>query len=102
MGKHSNIILINNSNIIIDAIRRISSENALRTILPANPYIYPTSSKNNLLEVNINQFLDLINSKHAFNVSPVVIISSTKRIFLSLKSIFSSIPNLLHPFILSL
>ena len=72
MGKHSNIILINNSNIIIDAIRRISSENALRTILPANPYIYPTSSKNNLLEVNINQFLDLINSKSNENLLDII------------------------------
>lgn len=72
MGKHSNIILINNNDIIIDSIRRISSENALRTILPANPYIYPVSEKNNLLETNVNQFLDLINSKTGLNLIDIM------------------------------
>ena len=72
MGKHSNIILINNNDIIIDSIRRISSENALRTILPANPYIYPVSEKNNLLETNINQFIDLINSKSNVNLIDII------------------------------
>ena len=38
MGKHSNIILLNNDDVILDSNRHISSENALRTILPANPY----------------------------------------------------------------
>jgi len=52
MGKHSNIILVyDNDNIIIDAIKRISSDiNRYREILPGKVYIYPPlNNKINLL-----------------------------------------------------
>lgn len=62
MGKHSNIILVNEKNIIIDAMRRISSKQALRNTLPANPYTFPTSNKLNLLEISEDAFITIINS----------------------------------------
>lgn len=45
MGKHSNIILTNQKNIIIDAMRRINSENSYREILPSRVYTLPNSDK---------------------------------------------------------
>ena len=45
MGKHSNIILKNSSNKIIDAIRHITSENSYREILPSRLYVLPNSDK---------------------------------------------------------
>lgn len=45
MGKHSNIILINNQNTIIDALRHIRSETSYREILPSRKYTLPTSDK---------------------------------------------------------
>ena len=71
MGKHSNIILVNEKNIIIDSLRHIASEQALRTILPANPYIFPSSDKLNLLELSKDEFIRKINeddSKKMINV----------------------------------
>lgn len=42
MGKHSNIILTNENNTILDAIMHIdSSVNSYREVMPARPYILP-------------------------------------------------------------
>lgn len=42
MGKHSNIILLDKDEMILDAIKRLSpSMNRHRTVLPGRPYIYP-------------------------------------------------------------
>lgn len=42
MGKHSNIILLNENYIILDAIKHIDfSVNRIREVLPARPYIAP-------------------------------------------------------------
>ena len=45
MGKHSNIILTNSQNIIIDAMRHIDSSNSYREILPSRIYTLPKSEK---------------------------------------------------------
>lgn len=45
MGKHSNIILTNPKNVIIDAMRHISSEASYREILPSRTYTLPNSDK---------------------------------------------------------
>ena len=68
MGKHSNIILVNNKNIVIDSIRRIASKQATRTILPANPYVFPTSDKLNLLKMSKEEFVNKINSENTKNL----------------------------------
>ena len=52
MGKHSNIILTNENNIIIDSMRHSSTEeNAQRDIYPTCQYILPKTSKYNILEI---------------------------------------------------
>ena len=46
MGKHSNIILINDKNIIIDSLRHIfATDTIYRDILPSRTYSFPTSKK---------------------------------------------------------
>ena len=63
MGKHSNIILVNDKNIIVDSLRHISSTQATRTILPANPYVFPSSDKLDLLKISLEDFIIKINEE---------------------------------------
>lgn len=77
MGKHSNIILLNNNDIIIDSNRHISSENALRTILPANPYTYPISNKINILKTNLDDFINSITLNTLSTITDVIVANYT-------------------------
>ncbi len=45
MGKHSNVILVDNNNKIIAPMKYISSENAEREIIPSRYYLLPSSNK---------------------------------------------------------
>lgn len=46
MGKHSNIILTNENNTILDAIKHVdSSVNSYREVMPARPYILPPAQE---------------------------------------------------------
>lgn len=58
MGKHSNIILLNDKNVIIDSLRHLdSSSNSTRDILPAHPYEFPEVSKKDFLALkNFDEF----------------------------------------------
>lgn len=49
MGKHCNIILLDEQNIIIDSIRHINNEDSTRAIIPHIKYTYPTTNKDNFL-----------------------------------------------------
>ena len=52
MGKHSNIILTDNNNIIIDSMRHTSTlENSNRDIYPTARYIFPETTKYSFLEL---------------------------------------------------
>lgn len=52
MGKHSNIILLNQSGTIIDSMRRLDTiSNSTRDILPAHKYIFPANDKMSFLEI---------------------------------------------------
>ena len=64
MGKHSNIILINNKNIIIDALRHIyATDTIYRNIIPSRTYTLPISDKLDYTQItNIyNIFQDNLN-----------------------------------------
>ena len=53
MGKHSNIILTNSNEVIIDSLRHTSTlDSSLRDIYPTSKYIFPTSNKYNFLELS--------------------------------------------------
>ena len=53
MGRHSNIILLDETNVIIDSLRHIKEiDENYRDILPHTKYQLPTSNKKNFLEIN--------------------------------------------------
>ena len=57
MGKHSNIILLNERAIIIDSLRHLDSfEGSSRDILPAREYITPPSEKADFYTISRNDF----------------------------------------------
>ena len=62
MGKHSNIILMNENRFIIDSLRHLSKdENSSRDILPARAYEIPENTKNNFDELKtFDEFYQLI------------------------------------------
>ena len=72
MGKHSNILLVNENDIIIDSLRHISSEQALRVLLPANPYTFPVSDKLNLLEIDEKEFVNVVSSNKQQNLASTI------------------------------
>lgn len=62
MGKHSNIILVNHENKIIDSIKHVdSSMSSVREIMPARPYVVPpTKDKTVPTDVSIETMLESI------------------------------------------
>ena len=85
MGKHSNIMLLDDNNIIIDSLRHIKEfDENYRDILPHTKYVFPTSDKANFLELsNFNAFYECIVSnypdifeKNAINSLPVQLSST--------------------------
>ena len=63
MGKHSNIMLLDNNNVIIDALKHFStSDGAYRNILPHTQYVLPASNK-----INISDYKSLENKLTEFN-----------------------------------
>ncbi|MBO5478980.1 MAG: NFACT family protein [Clostridia bacterium] len=65
MGKHSNVILLNSSNKIIDCMRHLDiSSNSTRDILPAREYVFPTTEKLSFLELNcFEDFFSIVSSE---------------------------------------
>ena len=63
MGKHSNIILLDDNNIIIDSMRHIRElDENFRDILPHTKYSFPTSNKKSFLELrDFEEFTNCIN-----------------------------------------
>ena len=74
MGKHSNIILLDETNVIIDSMRHIKeTDENFRDILPHTKYTFPTSSKFNFLELkNFDEFKNMINIS-SINDLPIAI-----------------------------
>lgn len=67
MGKHCNIILLDEQNIIIDSIRHINNENSMRAIVPHTKYTYPAVSKHNFLEcISLEDFITKLDNKDSF------------------------------------
>ena len=65
MGKHCNIILVNDKNFIIDAIRHLDTvSHSNRDILPAHEYVLPLTNKLNFLDIKqFNEFYEKILDK---------------------------------------
>lgn len=63
MGKHCNIILLDEQNVIIDSLRHIHKEDTFRNIIPHVTYTYPTTNKFNFLDcVTFQDFCQKVSS----------------------------------------
>ncbi len=70
MGKHCNIILLDEQNIIIDSLRHIYKEDNTKSIVPHIKYTYPTTTKYNFLDcLTFEDFYGKISSQT--NISDV-------------------------------
>ncbi len=71
MGKHSNIILLNENFFIIDSLRHLDTlSNSQRDILPAHEYIYPENNKNNFYTIKSSEeFYNLILTNNVTNLT---------------------------------
>ena len=56
MGKHCNIILLDDQNIIIDSLRHINNENSTHIVIPHIKYTYPKISKKDFLLESLDGF----------------------------------------------
>ena len=56
MGKHCNIILLDDQNIIIDSMRHINNENATHIVVPHIKYTYPAINKKDFLSETLEDF----------------------------------------------
>lgn len=65
MGKHCNIILLDEQNDMIDSLRHIHTEYSTRVIVPHVKYTYPTTSKENFLAcTDFQEFSKKISAFH--------------------------------------
>ena len=74
MGKYSNIILVQDDN-IIDVLRRVGANSSrIRTVLPGDPYILPpVQDKMDLLECSIDDVVTTIRAKDDLKLSKAIL-----------------------------
>lgn len=73
MSRQSNIILTNENNIIIDALKHFENT------LPANPFEFAKISKKSFLEINdFNEFKSLVNNENLLKLLPNTFIGFSK------------------------
>ena len=74
MGKYSNIILVQDDN-IIDVLRRVGANSSrIRTVLPGDPYILPpVQDKMDLLECSIDDVVTAIRTKDDLKLSKAIL-----------------------------
>lgn len=71
MGKHSNVILLNDKNIIIDSLRHLDSfSNSYRDILPAHEYVNPPADKLDICKIGLDEFTQLMENNKLSNIIP--------------------------------
>lgn len=108
MASHSNIILVNENNVIIDALRHVSSKNI--EIMPARIYEFPNNSKYSFIKLsdfssfkdlicnNSNEPIDKILSDTFVGISRSFVqnlgVNEVDDIYNSIKNVISHIPEL--------
>ena len=70
MGKHCNIILLNDEEIIIDCLRHINNESSTHIVVPHIKYLYPKINKKNFLDIsNFQEFNSIIDTSNPLEFS---------------------------------
>lgn len=73
MGKHSNIILVNSDNIIIDSLRHLNKlDNSIRDILPGYNYIEIENTKLDLQNSTFDSFYKNIKANNVSKISSAI------------------------------
>ena len=74
MGKHSNIILIDDKNNILESIKHISfDKSSIREVLPGRAYALPPSqNKKNPMQTNFDEFKSIIKSSIPIKVQQII------------------------------
>ena len=74
MGRHSNIILTDENNTILDCIKHIGHDtSSVREVLPGREYTLPPSQgKINTLELDDNNFKEVLENNHSFEIQSVI------------------------------
>ena len=65
MGKYSNVTLLNDKKVIIDALKKFDGEGISRSIMPTIKYTTPTSDKTEFTNISQKEFIDLISSSES-------------------------------------
>ena len=74
MGKHCNVIILDEQNIIIDSMRHIYQEDSNRNIIPHLKYTYPDINKKNFLDcTDFSQFLNLLPAEMSIDSFPLIL-----------------------------
>lgn len=75
MGKHSNIILLNDKNFIIDSLRHLDiSSNSSRDILPAHLYVFPENNKHSFIKLNdFREFKNILSSNASLSINENIV-----------------------------
>ena len=70
MGKHSNIILLNESGFVIDSMRHLEiASGATRDIMPARKYVLPPSHGQDLLSTSLEDFEKVLHEEETISDS---------------------------------
>lgn len=79
MGKHSNIILVDDNNKILDSIKHISHlTSSVREVLPGKEYVLPPSqNKFDPLKTNKDEFINVFEEKKALEIQKIIYQSYT-------------------------
>lgn len=74
MGKHSNIMLLDENETIIDSIKHISHDtSSVREVLPGKKYVLPPSQdKLNILQLDEKSFKDILSLKKGVKVQSLI------------------------------
>lgn len=74
MGRHSNIILTDENNTILDCIKHIGHDtSSVREVLPGREYTLPPSQgKINTLELDDNNFKEVLENNPSFEIQSVI------------------------------
>ena len=64
MAGHSNIILVNESGVIIDTLRHISIDGVLRELMPARYYEMPSTTKISISSISFEKLLKIFNTEN--------------------------------------
>ena len=74
MGKHSNIILLNENNRIIDSLRHLDIDSkSCRNIMPAFEYELPPCNKKNFLNLkNESEFYEILKNSNNTNIQDAI------------------------------